>query len=589
MGGWVSQMGPEREDETPHVPLIVIRVQTASPSEDEFVVQHCRYFGVDVVFLPTEGVQPPGRRVRFAFVTAGGKDVVTGEGVVLRMRRDSNSPQRPPGMELRYQCLDEPSQRVVDRMLLLRTQGVVVRKPDPPPYVSMWLERDENTQQTTTLKRRASAEPTMTLPANPFAEVPPQALSYFVDWAIERATDARRRGPSRTSFARVKMRPNRRDSPLRRARVLVAFSGGLATGLVLLLFGGGPPRRADAGMRASDRVALAALATPAELAARVTAVAAGVGGNAAAPSWALSSHVAPSASSLSVAPNLPSLTVAASAPATAAASAPATAAPSPPVAAPSPPPVTAAPNALSTLLARNAQSANAAQTTMPAAAKSPAAIAAPPAPAAKPTLLALAAPSLQATTSAPAEPAAEPADDGDRDALDAPAPPVRPVGQKKVPLFVTSTPPGWVEVDGRRRGRSPLTTVVEVGPHEVVIERPRYLSAHEHVDGPGRLAVELLRPPATLHVTSSPSGAAVRVDGHSAGTTPVNLTLTGYEQHKVEVELSGKIQRRKVYLRPPLASVDFELAAGTIPASRSTRLDKHSERFPQPSVLLASP
>ena len=558
MGGWVRQMATEREDDTPHVPLIVIRVQTSSPTEDEFVVHHCRYFGVDVVFLPTEGVQPPGRRVRFAFVLGDGKEVVSGEGVVLRMRRDSNSPQRPPGMELRYQCLDEPSQRVVDRMLLLRTQGVVLRKADPPPYVSMWLERDENTQQTTTLKRRANAEPSMTLPANPFAEVPPQALSYFVDWAIERATDARRRGPSRTTFARVKMRPNRRDSPLRRARVVVAFSGGLATGLILLLFAG-PPKRADAVSMRSDR-----LATPAELAAReVAAHATGVGGNAA----------------------LPTVTrPIASEPAVAQSAAPATTSDPAPVAS----------SALSTLIARNAA---AVQAQTPVAKPAPIVAAPPVAP--KPTLLASAAPSMHATTSttaAPAEPVtAEPAaatnsdGDGDRDTLDAPTPPVRPVGAKKVPLFVTSSPPGWVEVDGRRRGRSPLTTAVEVGPHEVVIERPRYLSAHEHVDGPGKLAVELIRPPATLHVTSSPSGAVVRVDGHAAGNTPVNLTLTGYEQHKVEVELNGKTLRRKVYLRPPLASVDFELAATVLPVSRSSQLDKHSERSPRPSVLLASP
>ncbi len=565
MGGWVrQQMATEREDETPHVPLIVIRVQTASQTEDDFVVHHCRYFGVDVVFLPTEGVQPPGRRVRFAFVLGDGKEVVSGEGVVLRMRRDSNSPQRPPGMELRYQCLDEPSQRVVDRMLLLRTQGVVLRKADPPPYVSMWLEGDENTQQTTTPKRRASAEPSMTLPANPFAEVPPQALSYFVDWAIERATDARRRGPSRTSFARVKMRPNRRDSPLRRARVVVAFSGGLATGLILLLFAG-PPKRADAVGVRNDR-----LATPAELAARVEAAARapGVGGNAAAPRpIAVEPAVAQTAAPAAMTP--------------ATTSAPATAEPTP-----------VAPNALSTLIARNAA---AAQSQAPAAKSAPS-VASPPPVAPKPTLLASAAPTMPATTSTTAAPAENSAPattnsdgDGDRDSLDAPAPPVRPVGAKKVPLFVTSSPPGWVEVDGRRRGRSPLTTVVEAGPHEVVIERPRYLSAHEHVDGPGKLAVELLRPPATLHVTSSPSGAVVRVDGHAAGNTPVNLTLTGYEQHKVEVELNGKTLRRKVYLRPPLASVDFEIAAAVLPVNQSSQLDKHSERSPRPSVLLASP
>jgi hypothetical protein len=460
-------------------------------------------------------------------------------------------------------------------MLLLRTQGVVLRKADPPPYVSMWLEGDDNTQQTTTPKRRMSAEPSMTLPANPFAEVPPQALSYFVDWAIERATDARRRGPSRTSFARVKMRPNRRDSPLKRARVAVAFSGGLATGLVLLLFAG-PPKRADATNATNATNAIVRndrLATPAELAAREVARTPGVGGNAAVPATATA--IATPAAAVATTTMEPAASTAPS-------------------------------NALSSLIARNAAAAQSLPVAKPATSAAPNSIA-PPALslAPKPTLLALAAPSLRATTTdapppntkasaattAPGEAAAEPSGDATGDELDAPTPPVRPNASnaKKVPLVVTSTPPGWVEVDGRRRGRSPLTTAVEAGPHEVVIERPRYLTAHEHVDGPGKLAVELIRPPATLHVTSSPSGAMVRVDGHIAGNTPVNLTLTGYEQHKVEVELNGKTLRRKVYLRPPLASVDFEIAANALPVSRSSQLDKHSERSPRPSVLLASP
>src|SRR2546423_4197803 len=109
---WGSEpMGTEtREEETPTMPLIVVRVRAAATTVDEFVARFARYFrDAEVVFVPTEAVQPTGRRVHFVFALAGGEDVVSGEGVVLRMRRDSGDPRRPPGMELRYQILDQAS------------------------------------------------------------------------------------------------------------------------------------------------------------------------------------------------------------------------------------------------------------------------------------------------------------------------------------------------------------------------------------------------------------------------------------------------------------------------------------------------
>src|SRR5437588_9281755 len=106
-------MTGERQENTPLVPLIVIRVEAPTASIDEFVAQYCRYFGSEIMFLPTEGFQPAGRRVRFAFALSDGREIVWGEGVVMRMRRDSGNPSRPPGMELRYFVLDEESQAIV--------------------------------------------------------------------------------------------------------------------------------------------------------------------------------------------------------------------------------------------------------------------------------------------------------------------------------------------------------------------------------------------------------------------------------------------------------------------------------------------
>jgi PEGA domain-containing protein len=266
-------MPGEREEETPTIPLIVTRIVAATTSLDEFVAQYCRYFGVDVLFLPTEGVQPPGRRVRFVFALASDEEVITGEGIVLRMRRDTGDPARPPGMELRYEVLDEASQRVVNRMVEQRTSSTVLRRPDPPPYVSIRLDdksddeetrpggplpgwggvpaldeplpgdgpalnvmptspprRDESTAVTRPALRMAPPPPSPSLPANPFADVPIHAIEFFVEWAVRRATTRGLRRPRSTSFAEVDMeapprwRLSRASLGISAAILLVAFS-----------------------------------------------------------------------------------------------------------------------------------------------------------------------------------------------------------------------------------------------------------------------------------------------------------------------------------------------------------------------------
>jgi hypothetical protein len=631
----------ERTEDTPHIPLIVIRVQALTPTVDEFVAQYCRYFGVDVVFLPTEGVQPPGRRVRFVFALADGTEVVTGDGVVLRMRRDSNNPQRPPGMELRYQCLDEFGQRVVDRMLLLRTQGLMAR-PDPPPYVSMWLERDEDTDTTTAVRPQPHAAPP-TLPANPFAEVPPQALSYFVDWAIERATDPSRRSSwwwrGRTEFAKVKMRPPRRDRRPARQGLVVAFGGGLATGaLVLVLAGGlaGPGGASSAARARRQAAAEVGVDRPY-----------GVGGNAAVSAHATVPGIDRQpgdrgGGDRGAANDRGALKDRAAANERGAGDrsalndrggdrgalndrggergdlndrgaidrnvelgnrgalndrsagdrsaelgnrgaaldrgvAPADRGGSPAVAmvpstngagTASPATATRSITAGHTVASRDgsiaplhgfARGSGASATALGVSAGDTREL----------DSGARSAPVVTALPTAPPPPSTMPTPP--RDTLDAPEAPPRALpasSRRKVQLLVVSTPPGWVRIDDHNRGRSPLTVAVDSGSHEVVVERPRYLPGHAHVEGPGRVVLELQRPPATLHVTSSPPGAAVRVDNQPAGNTPVNVTIAGYEQHKVEIEQNGRVEKRRIYLRPPLGSVDVDFPGGGSTSSR---------------------
>jgi hypothetical protein len=413
-------------EDTPTVPLIVTRIEAATVSFHHFVVQYCRFFGNEVVFLPTEGVQPPGRRVRFVFALADGTDLVTGEGIVLRMRRDSGDPLRPAGMELRYQVLDEESQHVVDALLQMRNDPAArAWRPEPPPYVWMHVETPPSRTAPIAIGS-ASGEIRVSqksIPANPFAGVADVTLEQFVDGAIARAH-------GRRSWWR--------------GRRWTQLGAGMATGAAVLALAG------TLGVLRRQR----------------------------------SSVVVPSAQ--------------------------ATAAP---VAVPVHAPAVA-----------------------PAHAPAPVAAAA--------------AIPIHAPAAVPAHaPAAAP--------VHAPA--------AGVVLSISTSPSGsTVFVDGEARGPSPLALTVAPGAHDVVAERPRYATAHAHVE-PGASRVQLIheRPPATLRVVSIPPGAKVRLDGRSVGVAPIELPCTGYEFHRVQVELEGRTVRRRIYVKPPTALFSVDGGART--------------------------
>src|SRR5258708_12906339 len=90
------------QEDTPIIPLIVMRIEAPTRDLDEFIGHYCRYFAQDVMFLPTEGFQPPGRRVRFTFALADGREAVWGAAIVLRMPPHSRDPHPPPRLQLPY-------------------------------------------------------------------------------------------------------------------------------------------------------------------------------------------------------------------------------------------------------------------------------------------------------------------------------------------------------------------------------------------------------------------------------------------------------------------------------------------------------
>jgi serine/threonine-protein kinase len=216
----------------------------------------------------------------------------------------------------------------------------------------------------------------------------------------------------------------------------------------------------------------------------------------------------------------------------------------------------------------------------PAAPSSEAAAEAPPQqPAAQPQPAAPKPYSEQAVTPAPAEP---PPTVSEVPTAGADAPAAAPTSAKPEPekkittgtVDVRSTPPGaGVTVDGRWRGRTPLTIPdLSLGTHTVRVVQPGFETEREEVilssSTPSRaLSYRLERtappptraparpttapprpttartPPAsqrysgTIYVDSRPRGARVLVDGKFLGTTPVRIPDIAIGSHVVRLQL----------------------------------------------------
>ena len=112
-------------------------------------------------------------------------------------------------------------------------------------------------------------------------------------------------------------------------------------------------------------------------------------------------------------------------------------------------------------------------------------------------------------------------------------------------MSFTSRPSGAVlSVDGEPVGETPLTTeVLETGT-EVSISAPGYktwtrqvtVKAGTEAEHP---PVELVVADGQVHITSSPRGASVTVDGEFRGTAPLTVALSPLSGHRVELFLEG--------------------------------------------------
>jgi PEGA domain len=127
---------------------------------------------------------------------------------------------------------------------------------------------------------------------------------------------------------------------------------------------------------------------------------------------------------------------------------------------------------------------------------------------------------------------------------------VPPSGQ----VVVISQPAGGeVIVDGERRGVTPLSLSLPVGPHSLLLNRDnvtRNIAVTVKAGAEATHYVDLQTQPAPevghLLVTTEPAGARVSVDGQARGVTPVSLADLAPGRHAVSIKSDSRTIERIV-------------------------------------------
>lgn len=143
------------------------------------------------LFIPTRSPRPVGTRQGFLIQLKDGQPMLRGQGEVIESYPEVPAPAKRVGMRLRIVSLDVPSQELHMRLLQhKRTQTV------PPPFrggVTPTVRFLVPPMPAPAPAEGQPAEPRVesrvpgasyTLPANPFSELPPEALEHFIDCTI---------------------------------------------------------------------------------------------------------------------------------------------------------------------------------------------------------------------------------------------------------------------------------------------------------------------------------------------------------------------------------------------------------------------
>ena len=136
-------------------------------------------------------------------------------------------------------------------------------------------------------------------------------------------------------------------------------------------------------------------------------------------------------------------------------------------------------------------------------------------------------------------------------------------------LRVETEPPATVRLDGKELGKSPFTSEVEPGEHQLEVSSEGYKTVAQQVTleaGQGlsvRIPLQTAQSqaPPLIAVSSDPAGAQIFLDQKLVGATPLKIRTTP-GPHEVRLALDGYVPR---VTRPNLpADRDFELRIAVV-------------------------
>lgn len=193
--------------------MFALRIVVRVDDDAAFVERYHRLVRDDRIFILTKVSQPIGTALRFAMVRPDGTALLRAQGKVVRVREESGSRERPPGLVVKFIALDEESRRVVKAMADRRLRGSL-----PDPAIEPLDTQDAaprspkvGAARAPAAKRSKSeditgsfpvgqlapqvaetwdgpAQPPPGLPAaNPLSEISDRAIDFFVEWRMDRS------------------------------------------------------------------------------------------------------------------------------------------------------------------------------------------------------------------------------------------------------------------------------------------------------------------------------------------------------------------------------------------------------------------
>jgi hypothetical protein len=140
------------------------------------------------------------------------------------------------------------------------------------------------------------------------------------------------------------------------------------------------------------------------------------------------------------------------------------------------------------------------------------------------------------------------------------------VGSGPCRFTVAAAPAGsLVRLDDDPLGASPLTIETTCANHKIEVSHARYQTITRSVtlaaDRAERVELSLPRPLHAVAIASSPSGAAIAIDGRRVGTTPAVVQLPGFAQVHVTLTKPGfRPTTRRIYSKLAQDRVVVKLA-----------------------------